>query len=77
MFTEWLHLLLSDTCMHYQIHCVLSSLSSEIRYDSPSQAIVAGPLPSALRGTGMTSTNLAGIRVVDIITRDVFIVTGF
>ena len=57
-------------------YCVLFSPSSEIRYDSPEQAIVARPLPSALRGSGMISTNLPETRVVDIITRDVFIFTG-
>ena len=62
--------------MHYHIHCVLSSLSSEIRYDSPEQEMVADPLPSTPRGSGMTSTNRVGTRVVDIITRDVFIVMG-
>ena len=77
-FTELLHLTFSALLvyMHCQIHCVLSSPSSEMRYDSPEQAIVAEPLPSALRGSGMTSTNLPGTRVADIITRDVFIVTS-
>ena len=65
------------TCIvHCQIHCVLSSPSSEIRNELPEQAIVAESLPNALRGTGMTRTNLPGTKVVDIITRDVFMFTG-
>ena len=76
-FIELLHLLLSDLTLLCTVKIiVLFSPSSEIRNELPEQAIVAESLPNALRGTGMTRTNLPGTKVVDIITRDVFMFTG-
>ena len=64
---------------HTHTHTHTHTPSSEIRNELPLQAIIVlglEPSAGASRGTGMTRTNFPGTRVVDIITDEVFIVTG-